>query len=208
MRQLSLLVLVGMVFHTACSEGSRPEVGKQEGYSLKQITTSPDGDQKAVHNMYVSGKKSRVEMQAPMPGVQGSMVIISDQEAGMTWTLFTGQKTYFELPLDEYESESLINKFRDSQAVEQLGRETLLGYDCEKRKVSSEMDVMGRKITSTHTVWMSDQFDFPLKVVGENGSVTEVTEILEGKQASDLFVVPEDFTKVSNLMEAMGMPMK
>jgi len=164
MKRFLVIGLIGMLIYAVCF------AGKMENYSLKQVTKSPKEKKEAVHNMYVSSNKVRVEMSMPIPGSKGSMTMIVDQDAKKSWTVFEEKKTYFERPVDEKEFDSLINKFQDSQTVEKLGTEKVMGYKCTKEKVTSVMNVMGREIKSVHTIWKCDEFDFPLKVLSDDGT--------------------------------------
>jgi hypothetical protein len=71
--------------------------------------------------------------------------------------------------------------------------------------VTTTVDKMGMKITSTETIWQSDQFNMPLRIQDEEGVIMEYRNIDKKKPSSKLFQLPEGYKKVGNIMEVMGM---
>jgi len=71
--------------------------------------------------------------------------------------------------------------------------------------VSVTVKVMGFTRKSKHIVWISDQFDMPLRTQGEDGSRTELRNIKKGRPSAAVFKTPEGYRQVSSMMEVMGM---
>jgi hypothetical protein len=65
---------------------------------------------------------------------------------------------------------------------------------------------MGFKRTNQSTIWVSDQFDMPLRTEGSDGFISEIREIKEGKPDSEVFEVPEGYRKAANMMEMFDPP--
>ncbi len=182
--------------------------GSVKEYSMVQVTKPPGSDQELTQNYYVSGEKIRIEMSSPTAEMDMGMTLIADQEANKLYMMYPQEKIYWESPLKDAEMKAMVEQFKNARTVEKLGTEKILGEECTKEKVETVMNIMNQEIKTTSTIWTCDKYEFPLKIEGEDGAVTVVKEIKEGKQADELFIVPKDFQKVSGMMEAMQIKMK
>ena len=54
------------------------------------------------------------------------------------------------------------------------GEETVSGYACSKKEPDTEIEFKKAKKTLTHTGWLSDRLDIPLRVKTCEGVVTEL----------------------------------
>ena len=186
-----------------CGLAATGKAGKLKEYSADQVRIK-DGKTEQVGKIYVATDKIRTEMRHP--GGQGTMILIMRQDKKVAWTLFPEKKTYFENAIDEKEMEKHLTGLRQGVKTkeEDLGTETVNGYKCKKRRIETNMEMMGHKITSHTTVWTSDELGFPLRTEADNGVITEMRNVDVGSQPSSLFEVPSGWKRTANMMEAIG----
>lgn len=177
--------------------------GGIESYALTQVSTGPSGGPEAVTKWFVTPLKSRTEMAPDASNLAGSVVVITRRDVGLAWTLFPARKAYFERALDEGELRALGDRLKSDLKVEALGKEEILGYDCDKQRVRGEVKVGSRTLTSEQTVWQCEAFDIPLRIDAEDGSQTRTKELKVGPQPDRLFEVPGGYRKADNLMDVM-----
>ena len=77
------------------------------------------------------------------------------------------------------------------------------GYACSKKELDTEIEFKKAKKTVTHTVWLSDRLDIPLRVKTYEGIVTELRNIKEGTPDPALFETPKDFKKAATLKDVL-----
>lgn len=174
--------------------------GTVDEFSATQTTTR-GGRTVSTSKVFMAPQKMRVEM--PHPSGRGSLVTIVRQDRKLMWMVMPEQRAYRESALDEAELGAFVQKIRDDQVIEELGRETVAGFSCRRLRVRSKTSVMGRTIESTSTVWQSPKLALPVKSEHESGVVTELSGITPGRQPADLFEVPKDFRKVESLFPGM-----
>ena len=175
--------------------------GKIEEFSAEQVSTNAKGKVQGTANLYAAPGKMRMEMASP--DGKGRMIIIVRQDKGVHWMVFPEKKAYMERPVSESEAENLMNTFKESEKVEDLGQETVNGFKCKKTRVTRTQKFMGREMTTTVTVWKSDRLDLPVRTRSDNGNTSELRNIKEGRQKKDLFEPPSGYKKASNMMELM-----
>lgn len=178
--------------------------GELASYAVTQESMGPDAGQKSVTKWYVTPVKSRTEMSPAAANPLGGMVVITRRDKGLVWTLFPTRKTYIERALEEDQLRELGERYKADLRVENLGREEVLGYGCDKQRVGSEVRIGSRTVKSVQMVWKCDGFDIPLRIDGEDGSRTRTTELQVGPQSDALFEVPRGYRKEESLMDAMG----
>lgn len=164
-------------------------------------TTTRGGRTVSTSKVFMAPQMMRVEM--PHPSGRGSLVTIVRQDRKLVWILMPEQRAYRESVLDEAELAAMSQQIRDDQVIEELGKETVGGFSCRKIRVRTKTSMMGRKMESTSTVWQSPKLALPVKTEHESGVVTELSGIVPGRQAADLFEVPKDFRKVEGLIPGM-----
>lgn len=179
-----------------------------ESYAITQVSTGPGGGQKAVTRWFVTPKKGRTEMAPDETDPAAYVVVITRRDVGLAWTLFPSKKAYIERALEEGELRRLGERYKADLKVEDLGKERVLGHDCDKQRVRGEVKVGSRKVKSVQTVWQCEAFDVPLRIDGEDGSRTRTTEVNVGPQPDRLFEVPHGYRKAENLMDVMRVDKK
>jgi hypothetical protein len=184
---------------------SMARAGKLKEYSADQFLTQK-GKEQQVGKIYVS--KDKMRMEHAMPGEMEKMFIIVRQDKKLTWTIFPGKKKYIESTLTEEDMKNPAGMsghggMNVKTREENLGSETISGYKCDKKRIESTMQMMGREITGRSTVWVSEELGFPIRTENENGTVTELRYIKTGSQDDGLFELPSGFAKAANIMEVM-----
>ncbi len=146
-----------------------------------------------VQKIYVGQNKYRIEQEEN--GQQ--VVVLVDQEAGLTRVLLPGEKVYMEIPSDDLQS--LMNdpfqaaKFNETVGEKsKKGTEKVGGYACDVYDVKHDGDV-------TMQQWVSRKLGFPLKIVipGEGGRTVELKNIKEAEVEEELFVLPAGYNRVT-----------
>jgi outer membrane lipoprotein-sorting protein len=175
--------------------------GKVEQFSATQVTILANGKEVSRHTMNVTPDKVRLEIDAPME--KGMLIMILRKDKGTQWVINPESKTYFERFLKENEWDRALR--RDLKVEEEnLGTDEVSGFTCTKRRVETTFGMMGRTMTSKATVWVSERIGMPLRTAQENGQVVELRDIKPGRQAGELFEVPEGFEKAENMMKVLG----
>lgn len=178
--------------------------GDLGSYALTQLSAGPGGGQKAETRWFVTPEKSRTEMAPDAGNPGGAVVVITRRDKGVAWTLFPAKNAYMERALEEGDLRKLGERFKADLKVEDLGRDKILGHDCKKQKVRSQVRLGTRTVQNVQIVWNCADFDIPLRVDGEDGSRIRTTKLEVGPQSDGLFQVPRGYRKVQSLMEIMG----
>lgn len=151
-------------------------------------------EEATTNRLYVGDAKYRMDQEDDGQEV----VVLVDQEAGMTYVLLPAEKIYMEMPNDDLQS--LMNdpfqaaKFTESIGEKsKIGNETVSGYTSDVYAVKRDDDVIMK-------LWVSDKLGFPLKIVipGEGGRTMELKNIREGELDGELFTMPDGYTKVTD----------
>jgi Domain of unknown function (DUF4412) len=179
--------------------------GKITKYTADQVVIDSKGKVQHTGKIYVMPDKMR--MDGFSPGGEGSMVLIFRKDKNIGWTLNPEKKLYVEKPFDEKEMEKATKNMIDSRNEKVLGTENVNGFECTKKEIETTVDFMGFKRTEKTIVWISKRLDMPIRTKSQNGYMTELRNIKEGSSASKYFEIPEEYKKVSNMMELMGMDM-
>jgi hypothetical protein len=199
LRKLGVAVLAVLLLSFAATGFAQ----KVTNYTADRVTMGAEGKPIEQSKVYFSGGKMRMDNIMPQSGAKLVMIYRSDLKKN--FMLNTDKKTYTESDLDEKELTGAIMSMAPvkNRKEKSLGEETVSGYQCSKKEIEAEIEVMGFKKTSRSVVWQSPRFDLPLRTSSE-GHTTEVRNIREEKPAAALFEVPAGYSKVSDMMELMG----
>ena len=197
-------IVIGIVLAAGIAAFASGCGGKITSYSAQQVRKDAAGRTLQSSKLFVTPNKIRIEPS----GADGKelMIMIVRRDLKVLRILIPRQKTYIENPLNEAEVERALQQITvDANAKEEiLGRETVNGFTCQKKRVETATRFLGREIKSSTTVWVSARLDFPLRTEHKDGSVTELENIRSGGQSKDLFEAPPDYKKVSNPFEAVS----
>jgi len=197
-RLMACLLIFGMLFILA----GPAEAGKIQEFSADQVVLK-NGKIQSTQKIYRAKEKMRMEMPGTHRGDQ--VIMIFRQDMMLSWTLMPKDKAYVETRLSKAEADS---RFMGQSGVDvktkDLGAETINGYKCRKQRIQTTTDVMGKSVTSSAVVWTSDRLDLPLKMQAEDGTVTELRNIKEGRPANALFEVPSGYEKMDSFMGAFS----
>jgi outer membrane lipoprotein-sorting protein len=134
-----------------------------------------------------------------------AVVSIMQFEENQMLMLMPEMKMYMIMPLsmtEEGAGKTLVEKFNGACAEyavsKKQGSETLNGRDVEKWRC--EQSTVGQ---ADADVWYDAELMAPIKVVDDEGSRFELSNIVEGDQPSSLFQPPADFQPMSmqNMMQ-------
>jgi hypothetical protein len=203
---------ISLIFIAFLLVSSLPNVGfsagKITGFSADWEMTSPDGRSTSTAKLYVTPEAYRLDGM-PWGGMMDTpktdMTIIGLNKLNKQYIYNHDKKLVYESDLDEQEMMDLLKSYQNVDSEEILGKEKVSGYTCIKKKVTTTLDMMGMKMTSTEIIWQSERFDMPLKILGEEGNTSELKNINTKKPAATLFNPLTGYTKVDNMMMIMGM---
>jgi hypothetical protein len=184
--------------------------GSLKEYSADQFLIQKGKEQKT-GKIFVS--KDKFRMEHSVPGQMEKMFIILRQDKKLTWTVFPDKKKYIESSLTEEDLKTpmhfgAMGDMNVKTTEEDLGTETVNGFECRKKRIHSTMTMMGREMKSSSTVWMCEELGFPIRTENEDGTVTELRNIQIGAQPDSLFELPSGFAKSRDIMEVMGAGMQ
>ena len=132
--------------------------------------------------MFVSGDKSRMEMQ--------NMVVINRMDKKIAWMLMTDQKMYMENKIKP----GSVPLERDSTQIEKtlVGKDIVDGKPATKYKITF---VDGKEKNAVYQ-WFLDANEFPAKTAALDDSWSqEYKNITPGKQPAGLFEIPAGYKK-------------
>ncbi len=177
-------------------------------YSADWVMLSNDGAVMSTSKLYITPEAYRMDgmpMGDGLHGISDNITFLGLYKQKKEYLFNHDRKLFFEDDLDEEMMMGMMNLFKDPDSEVVLGKEKVSGYACTKKKVTSTTDMMGMKITFTHIIWQSDRFEMPLRVQDEEGHITELRNINTGKPAERLFIPVSGYTRVDNMMAALGM---
>ncbi len=121
--------------------------GKVQSFSADQVSLDPQGQVIETGKVAMMPDKARIEGKAP--DGKGTLVNIMRMDLKVHWILNPAKKAYMERPLGEENLQALIEKDVKPQQEEELGSEKVSGYKCQKKRVTTTMEFMGLKRTSS-----------------------------------------------------------
>ncbi len=142
--------------------------------------------------LYVKGLRYRTEQVEN----EQEVVVLVDQNEGLTHVLFTADKTYIEMASDD--TQSLINdpfqaaKFMEGLGEKQkIGSEEVAGYACDVYHVMYDTVELVK-------MWVARKFEFPLKIEmrGKFGRTMLLRGIKETAFDDDLLMMPAGYLKM------------
>lgn len=194
------LAVVLMMLIVACGTSG----GKIQEFTADNVIMGPDGQVKSVSKLYFSHNKLRSDMGISSKGRgKSKLVMIYRRDKQQLWALNPDKKIYVQMPLDDKKWEQQAKGVGKSEKAKILGQETVNGYRCTKKQVTRKTAIMGMKITTTQTIWVSDKIEVPIRTRTQKGSVTELRNIKEGKPPAKVFEIPPGYKKVGDNMMAL-----
>jgi hypothetical protein len=152
-------------------------------------------DEATTNALYVGDAKYRMDQEED--GRQ--VIVLVDQEAGMTYVLLPSEKIYMEMANDDLQS--LMNDpFQAAKFTEGIGEKSKIGSE-EVSGYASDIFAVKRDGDVILKLWVSEKLDIPLKIVipGEGGRTMELRNIQEGELSGELLAMPDGYTKVTDL---------
>jgi outer membrane lipoprotein-sorting protein len=155
-------------------------------------------DEVMTSKVYVKGSKYRIEEEEEGQEI----IVLVDQEKGLTRVLLPAEKMYAEMASDDIQS--LMNDpFQAVKYTETIGEKTktgtekISGYECDVYTIKRDGDDIMR-------LWVSEKLSLPVKIEipGEGGRTMLMDNIKTGTIEDALFVLPDGYTK----MEEPGKP--
>ena len=159
--------------------------------------------------LYRNGDKSRTEMTMPFMNLQMAALEIPENGSIATYSLFPEKKKYMADPNDADDSLSAS----PAPVIEDLGTETYEGVACAKRRVLMELE----GVQGEMTLLLSPQLQgMPVKITmnatmpaqpGQPAMPIQSVVLFKNYDfstpADSLFVIPEDYTRIQDMMEVM-----
>lgn len=169
-------------------------------FSADMVQTM-QGKQLPPGKAYVKEDKLRTERS--MAG--RDQIMIMDRTQARVVMLLPDSKNYMEMRLDPAKMGAAALKDKNEYGQwRAVGRETVDGWDCEKRVFDYKDKSQGEL-----TAWFADKLGYPVKTVykGEGGTmVMEYKNIKTGQVDPALFEVPAGYQKMA--MPGMGQGMR
>ena len=160
-------------------------------FSADMINTSPMG--KIEGKMFFKKGNFRQEM---MMGGQKQITIFR-KDKNVVWVLMPAQMMYMEMQAGSQQNMAPVDPDEIDKLAEKkyLGKENVNGYVCSKYRYSFH-----DKSSGTAIYWISDKFNFPIKMQAQGTSGTmsmEYRNIQEKTVPASLFNIPGGFQKMS-----------
>jgi len=186
-RLMAIPIIVVMVL-VLC----RPVVTTAAEFSADLIRSG--GGDKMTSKVFIKGDLRREEI---MDDGEMGVVNISRPDKGVTWNLMPDERMYMEMPLEDMEIGTMedIENLESSGKMQSLGKETVNGYVCEKRRFDE-------KAEGSVIVWYSSKLHSWVKIQiiasgGEGDMVMEYRNIKVGKVPDSKFEIPDGYEKFS-----------
>ncbi|WP_243357934.1 DUF4412 domain-containing protein [Fundidesulfovibrio terrae] len=140
-------------------------------------------------------KDDKIRMETTAEGHR--QVMITNPAAGKAYMLMPSTLSYIEMPLDPSRMgpEALKEGREDLGQWRTVGRETVDGWDCEKRVFEFKDKSKGEM-----TAWFADKLGHPIKSIVKEGSTTmtmEYKNIKTGPVDPALFSVPAGYQRLA-----------
>jgi len=159
------------------------------------LIRSGGGEEAGTSTVYLKGDLRREEVSEEG---EVAAVMIYRPDKGVIWTLMPDEKMYMEMPLQAgatgaHES---VKSLDASAKREDMGKEKINGFDCEKRRYIKSNVTRG-----SITVWYSPKLDYPVKIHiktddQELDLVMEYKDIKPGKIPASKFEVPSGYEPI------------
>ena len=173
-------------------------------FSAKLIR-SGGGDEAGTSTVYLKGDLRREEV---LEEGEVGAVMIYRPDKGVIWTLMPDEKMYMEMPLQAGVTGALedVKSLDASAKREDMGKEKVGGFDCEKRRYLKSNVTRG-----SVTVWYSPKLEYPVKIQiktddEEMDLVMEYKDIKPGTIPASKFEIPAGYEKMSIPGMPPGMP--
>jgi len=164
-----------------------------------QYTVDKNGKEQMVGTIYVGDEGVRSEtVLNPEDGQQ--MITIFRVGENIQYFINPQTKKYYQTNIKPEDLEKWVGSDVQVEKKDALGTETVQGYTCDIQKVTTTVKIMGFTKTVKSTQYIARELNLPIKTVNEDGSTMEYRNIDEGKQPSNLFVLPEGLTKAGSMM--------
>lgn len=170
-------------------------------FSADYSTTPANGADKVTGKMYFSMPRMRMDSSARGQNV----VMIVDSTAQVMYMIMPAQQMYMEFSTNQPSPMTSHAPYTPTAfdpshpcaadaTCKKVGTETVNGRVCDKWVITNK--------AGTSTAWIDQKLLFPIKTIGTNGSVFELSNLKEGKPEASLFEVPAGYRKME--MPAMG----
>lgn len=153
------------------------------------------GGDEEISKVFIKGKLRREEVKEDG---ELSVINITRPDKGVAWNLMPEDRMYIEIPLAGMTPGAMenIEDLESSAKMRALGKETVSGYPCEKRRYDSSEEGQGAVVT----VWYSSELDYPVKIHvqafgGEEEMVLEFQNIKTDNIPDSMFEIPEGYMK-------------
>jgi len=181
--------------------------GKITSYSAELVMIAPDGKKTGTSRLFITPEAYRMDgmpMGAGQQGMPEDLTILGFNDRNRQYMYNHDKKLVYESDLDEQQMMGLLKSYENVDAEEILGKETVSGYSCTRKKVTTTTAVMGMKITTSQTIWQSDRFEMPLRTLTEEGYLSELRNIVTQEPSANLFDPISGYTQVKSMMAVMG----
>ena len=175
---------------------------KVREFTADNVMLDAGGKVKSRGKVYMTADKMRAEHDMKE---MGKMVLIYRRDKNVLWALNSGKKIYVAMPMDIRKWEEDTKGMIKSENAQILGKETVNGYPCVKKRVTRTTEMMGMNMTITQTIWISDQIEMPIRTRNKRGQITELRNIKEGPPPAMVFEIPAGYKKVGDNMMALFM---
>jgi hypothetical protein len=154
-------------------------------------------DEEGIYQVYHDGTNYRYEFEE-----EGTpLVVIVHPQKNKTHILFPEKKMF--QGMGTQTTRSLSNDpvqttryMEEAFTVKTLGKEKINGFECEKREIYSENQLL-------NTNWYSEKLQFPVKIKQPNQYTMELKNIKQKKPDNAMFQIPADYTLVDRNMTPM-----
>lgn len=172
------------------------DLGRPQPFSGDYTTTTTNG-QKITGKFYFSYPKMRIDLtgsQMSKNPLGGGTNVIIDSSTQTVYVLMPQMKMYMEVHGDSGRSNpgmrNLQNLGRgvcpEDATCKKVGSETVNGRDCDKYEATD-------KNGKVKMLWVDQKLNFPVKIQGGEGTLTEFTNIKEGAPDPSFFNLPPGY---------------
>lgn len=182
--------------------------GKIAVFSADWVMMTLDGNILSTSRLYVTPEAYRMDgmpMGGGPHGISGDITFLGLHRQNREYVFNHDRKLFFESEMDDMSTMEMLKIFDNVDSEVVLGRESVSGYPCIKKQVTTTTSIMGMKVSSSQTIWQSDRFDMPLRIQGEEGHISELRNIDIRKPSAKLFRPVTGYTRVDNLMVVLGL---
>jgi len=177
-------------------------------FSADNVAINTAGQQTTVGKLYVSDDAIRVDglpSMGMLKGVKLNLSILLLKKYGMQYIYNHDNKRVYISSISKSIFTGDYKSMGDITVGKTIASEQVSGYLTNKKPMLINYYIAEQTITTNMFVWESSRFNFPLKLMDEDGNIQVLRNIKLAKPAANIFVPMQGYQVVDSLIGVLGL---